>query len=414
MRIGKALLVLFFVLFSVTARGEAIDSLVLKLSSDIRAKESPAVIEKDVKKILKAKEHLPVNYVPEVNYLLGKEVEKIPPTGISTVKGLLYHLSKLSRAVYAVLFLIVFYTFLFYFQQIEGSGRNKLLLTLASLLVPVTFLFIGSVSLFLFSASLAILLNFRLEKKKTVVFASLGVLFIFLYHTFEENAISYLKSPKTLYSVKVERDGYVPEYLIDLALEGKLAKEVERASNLLAVGNFKGVDTLKKLKDTLSDSRLKAIILNNIGYYYFMKGKYKLAEDYFSASLKLNTTPFAKYNLYLTYSALLEVNKATELKSELEKDEFFFMKPVPLVIHVPASSYGFYFPLKEFLSILLGLALGALIIYFLPARLGSYEPQLLRIPGVTSYINGSLTFFLSVFTIVLLANYILGRTICSI
>ncbi|TCK04528.1 tetratricopeptide repeat protein [Phorcysia thermohydrogeniphila] len=414
MRIGKVLLVLFFVLFSVTAKGEPLNSLLLKLESDIRAKKNTAVIEKDVKKILDAKEHLPVNYVPELNYLLGREVEKVPPTSLSRIKEGLYYFSQLSRAIYAVLFLVVFYTFLFYFQQVEGSGRKKLLLTFTSLVVPVVSLFVGGVSLFLFSASVAVLLNFRVEKKKTAVATFLCILFIFLYHAFEKNAISYLKSPKTLYSLKVERDGYVPEYLIDLALEGELAKKVEKASNLLAVGDFKAADTLKKLKDTVSDSKLKAVILNNLGYYYFMKGKYKLAENYFSASLRLDPSPFTKYNLYLAYSALLEVNKAAELKNELEKDEFFFMKAVPLVIHVPVPSYGFYFPLKELFIALLGAALGALIIQFLPVRLGSYEPQLLRIPGITSYINGSLTFFVAVFVLVLVANYILGRTVCSI
>ena len=55
MRIGRVLLVFFLVLFSVTAKGEALNSLVLKLESDIQVKKNSAVIEKDVKKILNAK-----------------------------------------------------------------------------------------------------------------------------------------------------------------------------------------------------------------------------------------------------------------------------------------------------------------------------------------------------------------------
>jgi tetratricopeptide (TPR) repeat protein len=253
-----------------------------------------------------------------------------------------------------------------------------------------------------------------MEKKKTAIVTLLCVLFIFFYHVFEKNAFSYLKSPKTLYSLKVERDGYVPEYLIDLVLRDGLAKKIEKASNLLAVGDFRAVNTLKRLKDTVSDLKLKAIILNNLGYYYFMRGKYKLAENYFSDSLQLNPCPIAKYNLYLAYSALLEVNKAARLKDELEKEEFFFMKAVPLVIHVPVSSYGFYLPIKELFFMFLGAVFGTLIARLFPVRLGSYEPQVLEIPGVTSYINGSLTFFLTVFILVFLTNFILGRMVCSI
>jgi tetratricopeptide (TPR) repeat protein len=414
MRIGKVLLALFLVLFSVTARGESLSSLVQKLESDIRDKKSSAVIKKDVEKILKAKEHLPVNYVPELNYLLEKKVEKLPPTKLSKFKKILYYSNLLSKAVYSVLFFLVFYTILFYFQQIEGSGRKKLLLTLSFLIILTVSLFVGGVFLFLFSASVSVLLNLKMEKKNTAIVSSLCILLIFFYHTFEKNVILYLKSPKTLYTLKVERDGYVPEYLIEQAVDGSLAKRIEKASNLLALGDFRAVSTLKKLKGSVTDPELRAIILNNLGYYYFMKGKYEIAENHFLNSINSHPSPFAKYNLYLAYSALLKVNKAAKLKEELEKDDFFFMKAIPLVIHVPVSFSDFYLPLKEFVVILLGLSLGFLITYLLPIRLGSYEPQLLKIPGVTSYINGNFSFFVAIFILVLLTNYLLGRAVCSI
>ncbi|RUM45395.1 MAG: hypothetical protein DSY35_00820 [Desulfurobacterium sp.] len=414
MRIGKIFLALFVVLFSVTARGESLSSLVQKLESDIRAKKSTAVIEEDVKKVLSAKEHLPVNYVPELNYLLKKEVEKVPSTSLSGVKKSLYYLGLLSKTVYSVLFLLVFYTFLFYFQQVEGSGRKRLLLTLGALSLPVISLFSGNLSLFIFSASLSVLLNVKMEKKRTAIFSSLFILFLFLYHAFEENALSYLKNPKTLYSLKVERDGYVPEYLIEEAVDGSLARKIEKASNLLALGDFKAVEALKKLEGTVTDPKLRAIVLNNLGYYYFMKAKYKRAEKYFLNSIKLDPSPFAKYNLYLAYSALLKVNEATKLKNELEKDDFFFLKATPLVVHVPVSSFSYYFPLKELLALLVGLAVGFGVIHFLHLRLGSYEPQLLRIPGIIGYINGNFVFFIAVFLLVLLSNYLLGRAVCSI
>jgi len=414
MRIGKALLILLLVLFSTAAQGKSLDFLLSKLESDLAAGKSTAVIEGDVRKILEAKQQLPISYVPEVNYLLNREVEKIPPTRISSLKRAVYFFGPFFRAVCAVLFLIVFYSFIFYFQQIEGSERRKLFFTLFFVLVPVVSLFVDSFSLFLLSVSASLLINLGLEKKRTAMVTLLGLLFMLLCHTFERNVFSYIEDPRTLYRVKVERDGYLPEYLIDLVLKDRLAREVEKASNLLAVGNFKGVEILKKLESSISNPELESIVFNNLGYYYFMTGKYRTAEKYFSASLKIKPFPFTKYNLYLTCSALLKFDKASRLKAELESDDFLFMKAVPVIIHVPVSHYSFYIPLKELLAVSLGTGIGILILRLLPIRPGSYELQMLKIPGITSYINGKPAVFVMVFIVSLVSNYVIGRMACSI
>ena len=163
MRMLRLFLTVCLLLFSGTVVAESLDSLMLKLESDIAGNRQEEV-KRDIEKILELKKQLPVNHIPELNYLLNREVDRIPPTRIHRLKESLYYLTPVYRGVYMVTFLLVFYTFIYYFQQIRGGQRRRDVLTFLSVVVPVLSLFTGSVSLFLLSASASVLPGAVLRK----------------------------------------------------------------------------------------------------------------------------------------------------------------------------------------------------------------------------------------------------------
>jgi len=416
MRRWGILLGLFLLLFNASASGAApsIKELLLKLELDLKRGAPKQEIEKKVEEIKRAKESYPVYYIPELNYLLKKEVESIPKTNISLMKKVLFYTEPLKRSVEVLVFFLLFYTLIFYFQHTGLEPEKKKFLTLAAILALASSVILNFWYGFLFFCGLGAVIALFIKKKRTALVLLLGGVFLAFTYGLTQNLSSLIQSPQLLYSVKVERDGYAPEYLIERAIPFKLHRKVELVTTDLALGELEAAAELKKIETR--DTYLKGIIYNDLGYAAFMRGNLKEALTYFKKASQLLQSPVILFNLYLTYSSLLMLEEAGKVKARLLEVGGSSLKAssIPLLIHVKAPETKSSLPLLLIASVLLG-ALTAPLIY---RALGFYVEQInsgvLQIPGMISFLNSRPRFFVIIFTVSLVINYALGKAVCNI
>ncbi len=388
-------------------------NLLQKLEEDIKAGKSAEVIKSEVKKIEKAKKVLPVSYVPELNYLVSPAIEEIPPGKITFFKKLIYYLYPLEVSLKVFLFLILFYTFVFYFQNTEISPLGRRILTLAGIVLLSVSFVLNVCPLIYFLLGFGLILIAVLKRKKLLVYFSAAVLMLFFSHTLQENVSLLLRSNSFLYEVKISRDGYAPQYLVNSVLKKEEDATLEQITSDLALGKLDSVSLLKKLK--FSDNLHRAIKLNDLGYFEFLHGNFKKALLLFKKAYTLYPSSELEYNLYLTYSSLLKFDKANRVKKDLLSRGIHLEKlpPVPVLMHIPAPIPEYEFPFVNLLGFLLGIFSGVLFTRYFLAGLGSFEPELLLVPGMKSFINSRFKHIITITVAVFIINIILGKLICS-
>ncbi len=388
--------------------------LLLKLENDLKEKQPQHVIASDIVKIKKAEEIFPVSHIPELNYLTGSTVENIPSTEISLLKNLTYFLKPLEVSLKTFLFLLLFYSFIFYFQSVDIHPTVKKLIT--PVVVGLTILpFLVENPLLMYLASgIGLIIMLILKKEKIALYLLIGLFLLIIAQTADENALVRLNSRSFLYTVKIERDGYAPHYLIKQIFQDSHKAILETVTSDLALGKLDAISDLKNF--STEDPTLKAILLNDYGYVAFLKGNYRKALSFFEKALKIFPAPQLEYNLYLTYSSLLKLDKANQLKEKLLKEGILLEKlpPIPLIFHVPATPPEYVFPIGILLGFSVGLTAGFLITRLLPETSGKIDPELLLIPGIKDFINSRVKFPAIVSILVLLINLTLGRLLCSI
>ena len=388
--------------------------LLLKLEDDIKAGKPKTVISRDVDLIKEAKRNLPVSHVPELNYLVSPGVEKVPSTEVSLLKKAVYYVYPFEVAVKVFLFLLLFYTVVFYFQNIEAQPLTKRLFTLVGV-VALVVAFVANISLLIYATvGFGFVLLTVLKKRKLLTYLMASLLFLFLSQLLWENAFVRLKSKEVLYHVKVTRDGYVPHYFVEEVFQNRKDVTLEEVTSDLALGKLDSVKRLKGVKVT--DPFRQAVIFNDLGYVEFLRGRYSEALAFFEKALKLYSSTELKYNLYLTYSSLLKLEDANRLKEELLQKGVSVEKlpPVPVLIHLSVPMPGYIFPFDYFLAFVLGVLVGVLFVKFFLATFGSFEPELLLLPGMRNYINSNVKHIFLISLAVLVVNFILGSLICSV
>jgi len=420
MRIVRTFCGLLLILFSLTGgvkaeeihRSPSIKQLLLQLEEKIREGDTRESIELTVEEILRAKETYPVFHLPELNYLMKREVEKVPSSELTTVKELLFGLEPLKRAVETILFVLLFYTFVFYFQHIDADPGRKKAVTLGVVLLLATTVALNLWPLFFFLAGFGTLTALAIKKRRTALGLFLGSCCLIFFFGATENLADLVRSPQLLYNIKVSRDGYAPEYLVEKVLTGE-GRELEVITSNLALGELdeayrlNGIDARNPL--------LKGIVFNDWGYYYYMKGEFEKALENFEAARELIDSPVVLFNLYLTYSALLEVDRANEIKKELLAREINIPAALstPLLVHVPPRDDVLKLPLIPVLFYILGLGFNIVFERIVGFYAENINPQILTIPGMKSFINSQFRPFVLVFFLVLVANFLLGRAVCS-
>jgi len=419
MRTVRTFCGLLLILFSLTgsvkaevAKSPSIKQLLLQLEEKIREGDTRESIELTVEEILRAKENYPVFYLPELNYLMKKEVEKVPPSELTTVKELLFALEPFKRALETILFVLLFYTFIFYFQHIDADPGRKKAITLGVVLLLAATVVLNLWPLFFFLAGFGTLTALEIKKRRTALGLFLGSCCLIFSFGATENLADLVRSPQLLYNIKVSRDGYAPEYLVNEVLTGE-GKSLEVITSNLALGELNEAYKLNGIETR--DPLLKGIALNDWGYYYYMKGEFEKALKNFEAAKELIDSPVVLFNLYLTYSALLEVDKANQIKKELLAKEIDIPTALstPLLIHVPPKDDVLKLPLIPVLFFILGLGFNIVFERLVGFYAENINPQILTIPGMKSFINSQFKPFVLVFFLVLIANFLLGRAVCS-
>ena len=425
MKMLRSFLVILMIFFSSSALGSeniknesiktesSLYDLILKLENDLRERKNSSEIAKDIVLIKEAKRKLPVSHIPELNYLVNPEIEKIPPSQITTLKRLIFHLPPASAALKVFIFLTLFFALLTYLQSTSFQPIPKRVSTVIGTTILTTVFITNKSILIFFMSGFGLVLLLALKKNRWSIYFSVAILTLLALQTLYENASLRLKSEEVLYSIKVERDGYVPHHLIDRVLKGNKAK-VEKVTSDLALGKLSSV---LKLKDIEINSPLeKALILNDYGYVEFLKGNYQKALNYFKTAVKIYPTMQIKYNLYLAYSSLLRIEDADRLKKELLDMGIFVEKlpPIPILIHIPVATPGLIFPIKLTAGLILGLLGGLIFIRFLVVNPRNFDPDLLLFPGIKSFINDNIRPFILISIIISAVNFFLGRMICSV
>ncbi|WP_456455351.1 tetratricopeptide repeat protein [Thermovibrio sp.] len=382
----------------------------LKFENDLKAGAPKEIILKDLKEIENLKRNYPVYHLPEVNYLTGKEVEKVPLSDVGLLKKVYLFASPFENALKATLIFLAFYLLLFY---VQGANLKLNLKRYLSLLITVSLLLSAVFnlnSLLFFLGGLVVSFSFSVGRRYLSVFILGALLFLSVLIFLKENISYLLASPSYLYSLKVERDGYSPEYLISKAIPSQLSKEIETITSSFALGDFSGFKKLKEVEP--NSSYLKAVVYNDLGYFYFYKGDYNRALSEFKKALIYYSSPAIQFNLYLAYSSLLEFDKANVIKKQLLKDNPDILKalPVPLLLHVKVRDFKISLPYLLIFSLITGVVLGS----FVSSRVSFkafLEESFLRFPGMVKFINSDYRPFVVLFLLCLFANFLIGKLI---
>lgn len=386
--------------------------LLLKLEEDLKSKKPKSTILLDLKSIESAKDNLPVYYIPELNYLLGSEVEKVPVTQLTLLKKVAYYTYPLETALKVFLFLLLFYTLLFYFQNTNVQPLTKRFLTVGGVSFLVFAFVVNICALIYVVTGFGFVLLTNLKRKRLGIYLLVALSLLFISQVLYDNASLRLKSDNLFYYIKVSRDGYAPDYLIDEVFPNSKDSTLESVTCHLVLGKLDDIAKIERFK--FSDPLRQAVVFNDYGYVYFLQGDFKRALSFFGKAFELNPSSEIKYNLYLTYSSLLKLEEANRLKEELSQKGISVEKfpPVPVLVHLSVPLPGYIFPLKFILGFLVGILLGVVFARFYLVNFGNFEPELLLVPGMRAFINSSVKHIVLVSLIVLLINVILGRLTC--
>ncbi|SMO75540.1 hypothetical protein SAMN06269117_12619 [Balnearium lithotrophicum] len=388
-----------------------LDKAILKLENDIREGKNKQILKRDVKNILNIKSKLPIYYVPEINYLLKEKIEPLPESDLTLLKEVLRVVLSAINGIKVFLFTVSFLTLVLFFQSVRLRNIYKLILTILSVSLLILSSFNTNLSLTIFG--IIPILLYRLRKIKFFSSSLLFVLLFIILQILGNQIINLSLNNKFLYEIKVKRDGYAPKFLIKDSFKKKNEYILEEVTNGIALGNL---DLVKKLKHLKLDSpNLKQIYLNDLGYVTFQRGNYKAALNYFTEALSLRENESILYNLYLTYSSLLELDKAEAIKNTLltRKIDISTLPSVPILIHVPSNYKVFTFSFSYFLFLIIGLILGTIISLISPLRREEINYNVLTLVGMKIFIEEKIFPFLILSLLSFLVNFILGMVVCQ-
>jgi hypothetical protein len=388
-----------------------LDRAILKLGNDIREGKNKQILKRDVKNILDIKSKLPIYYVPEINYLLMEEIEPLPESDLTLLKRVLRVVLSAINGIKVFLFTVSFLTLVLFFQSVRLRNIYKLILTILSVTLLILSSFNTNLSLTIFGIIPIFL--YRLKKIKFFASSLLFVLLFIILQILGNQIINSSLNNKFLYEIKIKRDGYAPKFLIKDSFKKKNEYVLEDVTNGIALGNL---DLVKKLKHLKLDSpNLKQIYLNDLGYVAFQRENYKAALNYFTEALSLGENESILYNLYLTYSSLLELDKAEAIKNTLltRKIDISTLPSVPILIHVPSNYKVFTFSFSYSLFPIIGLILGTVISLISPLRREEINYNVLTLVGMKIFIEEKIFPFLILSLLSFLVNFILGMVVCQ-
>jgi len=414
MRILIVLLITLAVSFNSSLSSEnpsSIKEAISQFENDLRENKSSEKIKGDLDKILNLKKHFPVKHIPEVNYLLNKEIEKIPSTPLTNFSKISFFLLPLRNGALIVNFILCLLSTIYINQFLKIRGIYRLSLTLISTIILISIFILNFQPLILFISGITAGVIYKLGKKRISLLLLLTSILVLI----SQNTINFFsnlsQNPTYLYNLKIERDGYLPDYLIDKAIKEKNAIFLEKVTNNLALGDVSYIENLKELK--LNEPKLRQIHLNDLGYTEFLKGNYAEALKYFKKALSIGENKYILYNLYLTYSSLLSIKKADEIKKKLNQNlNISNLPPVPLLIHVPVEvNFQIPSPVSLFL-LLIGIPIGYFFSEKILQKKLEFNSKVASILWMKEFLRDRIKIFFLILSVSVFINLIMGILSC--
>ncbi len=359
---------------------KTLDEAVLKLERDISLNANERALLKDLKLIEKISEELPVKRVPEVDYLLNRK-NGFERGKVGYYEQLLKGTHLSISILMPIIALISIYSIVLFSHslRLRESIRNGISFVLLVLLL-CAFIFKGY--FFVVATSFAVGFTVFVRRKKLAIFFVVLVSGLILLQSAERSLSSFLSQENLLY-LKLERDGFAPEFLIGTEKD-KLYRDFELITNKQALGYLNLRGKLSNLIRRSADAKFKAAVYNNIGFEFYRIKKFDEALEYFKKSKAILDDPKVLYNIYLTYASKLDFKSADRVLKQMKHQLPDKIKPVPLLIHVsdlqkPEFKFSFLWQ-YELVFVLLS-ALSALL-------LSRVKPVLPRMSGIYFFIPG--------------------------
>ena len=419
------LVILSFILFSgvnVTAETEiktnnlTIDSAIGILEKKLHENAPTTEIEKTTNEILKLKENSPIFYIPELKYLVKRNIKEIPKSKTEIYRKRIVQIDTLLSGLTTVLTILGSFSLIYFTDKIFSSEiKRNLAIFLGTILVLISLFTQGH----LFYIIFGILAGFGFISRSKIPVSILMILLLFVHlgaKTANEILFEAVNSPKNQLIDKLQRDNYSPYFLISKAALPKNEEQIAKLANKQALLHKINIENWEKLLKEQSSSKEKAVILNNIGCILFQENNLKEAAEYFKKASDIYPLPKTYFNLFLTYSALLEPEKADFYSRKLKDYGYLLEKNVPIVSNIGdinKLSFNTKIPLISVIAIILPFLISSIISGKFVKKLSliSINPFFSYLPGYSLYYNNNYAGII-LLTISIIAVEWIVRTLC--
>ncbi len=359
-----------------------------KIEQDLKSGVPNNKIVAEIKQIRKLKKNSPIFYIPEINYLLDKKIENIPPSSMEKLRERIFQLDILISGATLALALIGSFSLIYLADKLFSSEfKRNFSILLGAILILFALCFKG----YPFYAIFSLLAGVSFISKKKIPFSFLMFVLIILHIagvSLTESYFRSLSSEKNITISKLQRDNYAPYFLFSSLPPTE--REIANLSNKQALLYPIPINEWENILKKNIPPEFKAIVINNIGCYLFANNKVKEALSFFENAEKLYPAPKIKYNLFLTYTSLLQPKKAEYYAEQLKEYNHFFDKQVPL-----SANLGDIRTVKTSISIPYG-KIAIVVICFLISVISvsklfkkhsliSINPIFSRLPGYNFY-----------------------------
>ncbi|WP_457568570.1 hypothetical protein [Desulfurobacterium sp.] len=423
---GKLVILLFFAItaFSPAALSKInsanetripIDDLLKRIETEMINGTSPAKLNTEIKKLLIEKNNSSVFYVPEINYLTGRNIEPVPQSMAEKLRRKITNLDILVSATTVIIVMLSTFSLIYASDRFLTSETKRNLSILGGIILIIcALIFQGPLFYLIFGLLAGLGLKFR-EKLPF----SISIILLLMIHltgvTIEKGYFNFVSAQKNLLYIKLQRDNYAPEFLIDRAEKEYI--KVASLANRQALLHSVNASTMENLLKKTRDNKIKALILNNLGCLAFQKGELEKAAALFKKSESLYPMTKTYFNLFITYSSLLQPQEAEVYSKKLEDKNVSFDKTAPIIANINDVTFPqptFNMPTYEIAGLISGIIVALAIIKLKkPSTLISINPFFSYLPGYELYYSNRYSALLLLTGALILIEILIGSMICS-
>ncbi|WP_456395197.1 hypothetical protein [Desulfurobacterium sp.] len=392
-----------------------IDTYLQMIEKDISRGANETKLHSEIKSLLKIKQTSSVFYIPEINYITGKKFENVPLSGAQKIRQKIIDIDIFISASTVIIVMLGVFSLIYSSDRYFSSEINRnLSILIGTILIIAALIFQGP----LFYLIFGIMAGLGFKFKKKFPFATIMTIFLIAHLTgitVEKGYFHYISSQKNLLYEKLERDNYAPPFLIK-KVKGIYLKVASLANNQALLHPIKESE-LTDLIETANNNKLKAVLYNNLGCIAFNEGKLKEAVALFKKAENLYPMTKTYYNLFITYSSLLEPQKAKIYSEKLEKTNFSFNRTVPIVANIndiKITRPTFEIPIYEILALVAGIVTAIVITRILRfSSIISINPFFSYLPGYRLYYSNRYSALLLLIGVLILIEIFIGSMLCS-